>query len=344
MKNQKLTLFRILEILSDGAYHDGTRIGENLGISRAAIWKNIQKLQNYGVKINSVKNKGYALQEPLVLLNKDSLLKALPQKNIKLDVFESLPSTQTYLKSITSSSPYVCLAERQTSGKGRLERPWHSPFGENIYLSLLYPFQKDISEISGLSLMISLSIVKTLNQLFKNIVFQLKWPNDIVVNQKKLGGVLIEMQAESYGLCTAIIGIGLNVNMISEDTLPFEWTSLRTLHKTHIDRNEICHVLLKNLFEDLTIFQEQGFNSFQKKWPLFDALYDEPITLKIGKDTLSGIAKGINKMGHLLLEREDKTLSTYAAGEASFIRPQNNLCNHSGQFIRRAKIWEISRE
>ncbi|MBS0185996.1 MAG: biotin--[acetyl-CoA-carboxylase] ligase [Proteobacteria bacterium] len=325
MKNQNSSLFRILEILADGAYHDGTHIGENLGISRAAVWKNIQKLQSYHVKIKSIKNKGYALQEPLILLNKESLLKALPQKNIKLEIFESLPSTQTYLKSMTSSSPYVCLAERQTNGKGRFGRPWHSPFGQNIYLSLLYHFQKDISELSGLSLMISLSIIKTLNQLFKKtIVFQLKWPNDIVVNQKKLGGVLIEMQAESYGLSTAVIGIGLNVNMIEKDALPFECASLRDFHKTSIDRNEICQILLKNLFEDLRVFQEQGFDAFQKSWPLFDALYNKSITLKIGERTISGIAKGINEMGHLLLAEEDKTLRTFAAGEASFVRRQNH--------------------
>ncbi|HQS85040.1 MAG: biotin--[acetyl-CoA-carboxylase] ligase [Alphaproteobacteria bacterium 16-39-46] len=326
MKKQNPSLFRILEILSDGAYHDGTRIGESLGISRAAVWKNIQKLQSYTVKISSIKNKGYALQDPLILLNKDCLISTFPQKNIKLDIFESLPSTQTYLKSITSPFPYVCLTERQTDGKGRLGRHWQSPFGQNIYLSLLYPFQKDISELSGLSLMVSLSILKTLTHFFKKkIPFQLKWPNDIVFDHKKLGGILIDMQAESYGLSTAVIGIGLNVNMMPQECLSFEWTSLRQIYNTYINRNELCQLLLTNLFEDLSVFQEKGFEPFQKSWPLYDALYDEPITLKIGETTISGIAKGINEMGHLLLEKEDKTLKTYASGEASFIRRQNSL-------------------
>lgn len=326
MKKQSSTLFHILEILSDGTYHDGTRIGQSLQISRAAVWKNIQKLQNYNIKVHSIKNKGYALEEPLIPLSKESLIKALPQKNIELDVFESLSSTQTYLKDIISPLPYVCLAEKQTDGKGRVGRHWHSPFGQNIYLSLLYPFQKDMSELSGLSLMVSLSLLKALQLFFKHKgPFQLKWPNDIMVENKKLGGILIEIQAESYGLTTAIIGIGLNVNMIAQDQPILDWISLRNIYNTSINRNNLCQVLLTTLFEDLALFQEKGFEPFQKNWPLSDALYNHLITLKVGEVMTSGIAKGINELGHLLLEKKDKTLKAYSSGETSFIRPQNLL-------------------
>ena len=327
MKKQRSTLSHILEILSDGAYHDGTSLGETLQISRAAVWKNIQKLQaTYNINVNSIKNKGYALREPFIPLNKDLLQSMLPPTT-KLYVFESLPSTQTYLSSLSSPHPVVCLAEKQTSGKGRLGRHWYSPFGHNIYLSILYPFQKDISELSGLSLMVSMSILKAFALFFKiNIPFQLKWPNDILLENKKLGGILIEMKAESYGLSTSIIGMGLNVNMLAQDDDSLDWISLRQgYNNTYINRNDLCQVLLTTLFEDLSVFQEKGFEPFQKNWPLYDALYNQPITLKIGEDPISGVAKGINELGHLLLEKEDKTLKAYSSGEASFIRRQNPL-------------------
>ena len=142
-------------------------------------------------------------------------------------------------------------------------------------------------------------------------------------HHKKLGGILIEMQVESFGFSTAIMGIGLNVNMLTHEDSSLEWTSLRNIFQTYINRNDLCKTLLTTLFEDLETFQEKGFEAFRKKWPLYDALYNKPITLKVGETPISGIAKGINELGHLLLEKEDKTLKTYSSGEASFIRPQD---------------------
>ena len=324
MKKYSVTLQKILEILQDGHYHDGTSIGQSLQLSRTAIWKNIQKLESYHIKVLSTKNKGYALAEPFIPLNEAYLQKHVDGHSLKIDVFESLPSTHTYLKSIASKIPHVCVAEEQTDGRGRFERNWYAPFGQNIYLSMRYSFQKDVSELSGLSLMIGLSLLKSLNKFFNvSSLFFLKWPNDILYKKKKLGGVLLEIQAEAHGASSIIIGIGLNVNM-KPHAYPdpsFEWTSLYDAFKTYINRNDLCLCLIDTLLDDLTLFDKEGFKPFFKEWPKSDALAHQQITFTQGNKKRSGIAKGINSLGHLLIEQEGKSLEAFSSGDTAFIRP-----------------------
>ena len=153
MKDTNEKLIEICNILNDLNFHDGTSIGEKLKVSRTAVWKWISKLQSYGIEVTKVKGKGYLLKEPLILLDSKKIRSLLKSKNFTIDIVESIDSTNNYLNNHDKSAiPHICIAEHQTSGRGRFSRSWYSPFGKNIYFSMQYSIKQDISQLGGLSL------------------------------------------------------------------------------------------------------------------------------------------------------------------------------------------------
>lgn len=340
MHHQKDHLTHIAEILNDQQLHDGTSIGNQLNITRAAVWKNIQKLINYGIPIQSQQGKGYLLEDPLILLDTKkikTLLKGQNGQTVHLDVLEKIDSTNDYLKknlkhlkrskqqksTTRAPSPPVCIAETQTAGKGRLDRAWHSPFGQNIYFSLAYAFKKEMSELSGLSLIIGLAVCQAIEATCHlPEPLQVKWPNDIMANNKKLAGILIEVQGESHGGCQVIIGIGINANMQSaaKQQIGQDWTSLREQTGQYQDRNALCATLIKTILEYLTQFTSQGFQSFAKEWEKRDYLAQKPLRLNVHNSQFSGIAAGINEQGHLLMLLPDATKRAFAAGDTTLMK------------------------
>jgi BirA family biotin operon repressor/biotin-[acetyl-CoA-carboxylase] ligase len=317
-------LLKIIDILNDGEFHDGTSLGEKLGISRAGVWKIIQKLMDYGIAIISQKAKGYCLSEPLKLLEKKKIKSRLHNKFIQLEVFESLASTQDYLKDFMGDGKnHLCLTEHQTQGRGRFQRAWYAPFGKNIYLSLLYTFPLDTSKLAGVSLIVGLSLCKTLNMLADlRAPILIKWPNDLLCDQQKLAGILIEIKAEAHGISYANIGIGINVNM-SEQTqkeITQPWTSLQKLTGHSFDRNIIVAQLINQLMDDLKIFSEQGFAPFLNDWKKFDVLFDKSITIQMGDQIFHGIAKGLNEQGHLFLKLDNGEIKAFSSGNTTIIK------------------------
>ncbi|VVC76799.1 Bifunctional ligase/repressor BirA [Aquicella siphonis] len=324
-KNNKLNanLVRLVHILSDGEYHDGTSMGEQLKMTRSAVWKAIKKLENFGVKIESAKGRGYALLEPLALLDINKIKKNISRAKIEFMLFESVDSTNEYLKTFKKSrSIKICLAERQVHGKGRMNREWFSPFGKNIYLSCLYPFQKDISELSGLSLVMSLAVIKTLKNLgIKDHLF-VKWPNDIIYEHKKLSGSLIEIQAETHGACQAVIGIGINVNMQDDEDgrISQSWTSLRKIIGAYVDRNDLCAKLIDNLLDYLRRFGNEGLLPFLEEWRHADYLRDRMILVRNVNESIEGKVTGINEQGHLLLQMKNGVARAFSSGDTSVVK------------------------
>lgn len=317
-------LIKLVKILNDGQYHDGDSIGEKLQLTRSAVWKSIKKLQNYGIKIDSIKGKGYLLQESLLLIDQNEVKNNIAN-NIEITVFETIDSTNHYLKQFKNNKhPKICIAEQQTAGKGRLNREWHSPFGKNIYLSCLYPFQKDVSELAGLSLLTSLAVVKTLNEMGVKNHLSVKWSNDIVIDSKKLAGNLIEVQAETHAACQAIIGIGLNVNMLHDEdnNISQHWTSVRHILNRYMDRNDLCIRLINHLMSYLKIFETKGFEIFVDEWNKVDYLKNKFISLNIFNEKVVGKVLGINAQGYLLLQLPDGNVRVCSSGEASLIREE----------------------
>lgn len=323
IKKLNSNFVKLVNILNDGHYHDGSTIGESLKLTRGAVWKAIKKLESYGIKIDSIKGKGYALLEPLVLLEQKKIQRKLVvKKKINFSIFESIDSTNEYLKLFKQNhSIKICIAEQQAQGKGRLGREWYSPFGKNIYLSCLYPFQKDVSELAGLSLVVSLAMMRTLKSYGLSDLLFVKWPNDILYEHKKLSGSLIEIQAESHGASHAVIGIGINVNMLNDERhIAQAWTSMQKILGSYIDRNDLCSRLINNLLSYLQQFDSQGFSRFITEWMQSDCLTNQIVTLKNLDQEIKGKVTGINEQGHLLLQLTDGTVQAFSSGDTSVVR------------------------
>lgn len=330
MKKYNPTLRALTKILNDLRYHDGNALGVHLGISRNAVWKSMQKLADYGVQFNSHPKLGYQLQCPLMLIEQQPLKNACHQLGINAEVFDSVSSTNDLLKNMSSNKAKHCVvAEQQTAGRGRLQRSWFSPFGMNVYLSLRYYCPRDVSELSGLSLALSIAVLNALKDLVPAGDFKLKWPNDIVTYTRhdhqwqKVAGLLIELEAESHGSCAIVIGIGVNANMSQEKALPIDqpWEALCHLHETLIDRTELCLALCRRVDNALAKFTAEGFTMFAEQWGQLDALANQPITLRCGQSIIHGKARGINALGQLQLIDDQGIMRCYASGEVQQVRP-----------------------
>ncbi|MFZ4076791.1 MAG: biotin--[acetyl-CoA-carboxylase] ligase [Legionellaceae bacterium] len=319
------TLLGLTSVLNDLAYHDGTSLGLELGITRSAVWKNIKKLVSYGIEVESLKGKGYRLTKPLYLLSADRIKGYLKTIEPVIHVLEKTTSTNDYLKTIKNEEHawQVCIAETQTQGKGRWRRAWHSPFGQNIYLSLSYPIDQAVSALSGLSLVVALAAVSALESFYHlSSPLQIKWPNDVVFDQKKLGGNLIELQAESYGAYHVILGLGLNINMACADpeVVDQAWTSFYALTGHIQDRNPLCAHLIDTLAVYLERFSRHGLSDFMVEWRRRDSLYDQSIEVHSNQKSWSGLACGINEQGHLKVKNSAGLIELFASGDTSLRR------------------------
>jgi BirA family transcriptional regulator, biotin operon repressor / biotin---[acetyl-CoA-carboxylase] ligase len=302
----------IIQILSDGLCHSGTELGQKLGITRSAIWKQINQLIDYELPIISIPNQGYKLKQELILLDEQQIraeLKANSWNNpAHLHVFTSVDSTNRFLKDLPISPQLdICCAELQTQGRGRFGRSWHSPFGENIYCSSRWSLHGDLTKLSGLSLVTSLAVVATLKEFNDSAPIKIKWPNDILWNDKKLCGSLIEIIAESNATAQIIIGIGLNVNTDTHhNPLPDKpWCSLYEITQKRHDRNKLIAHLIINLERYLARFITHDLHVFMDEWHQYDYLMDQQITVHQAFESLSGVACGINGAGQLIVENSE---------------------------------------
>ena len=317
---------KLLHALNDGSCQSGTALGNLLSISRTAVWKQIKHLIELGVPIARHLNRGYKLASPLTLLNENSIRQHLQSHdfNPQLDfhLFASIDSTNKFLKLCPSThSIHVALAELQTAGRGRFGREWYSPFGENIYCSSRWHFNGDLSRLSGLSLVVSLSIMAALEEIGLHENIHIKWPNDILWKNKKLCGNLIEVIAESNHAADIIIGIGINVNSNTnnhKDALPDKpWCSLHDITGELFDRNMIIANLLIHLNRFLAEFMQHGFSPFISKWQLVDYLKDQMITVSQPLGLLRGRANGVNEIGQLILIDAQKIIHCLSSGDTS---------------------------
>ncbi|MGY6274175.1 bifunctional biotin--[acetyl-CoA-carboxylase] ligase/biotin operon repressor BirA [Methylomonas sp. MgM2] len=321
-------LKRLLNLLGDGRFHSGTDLAGVLAVSRTAVWKHLQVLAQLGVEVVAVSGKGYKLQRPLQLLDRRQLDAYLDESAgaliSLLEIHAVMPSTNAYLSEIacrTHESGRVCLAEYQTAGKGRRGRSWVSPFGHNIYLSVLWHYPDGPAAIAGLSLAVGVAVVKALHRIGATDV-GLKWPNDIYWQERKLGGVLIEVSGESGGPCDAVIGLGLNLYLPEQqaETIDRVWVDLEQILGESVAgrRNRLVALLLNEMLPLIAGFDQQALPKVVNEWRDFDCMQGKAATLFIGSRRHDGIVKGITDQGLLLLEDESGQIRAYASGEVSF--------------------------
>ena len=316
----------LIRCLSDGEFHSGAEIGLALGISRAAVWKQIQKLAALELSVESVKGRGYRLTGGLDLLDKLSIDAALNQAArscvSRLDILSSVDSTNSYVMECDSADGgNVCLAEQQTAGRGRRGRTWVSPFGKNLYLSCSWGFEGGAAVLEGLSLAVGVALVRALEACSLS-GFVLKWPNDLLWCGRKVAGVLLEVSGDASGHCRLVAGLGLNVSMSSRDAdqITQPWVDLREVALSNNvplpSRNEIAAEVLNQLLPLLRDYSEEGFSAWRDDWMLLDAYRGREVRLTSGAQSVTGIASGVDNGGALLLEHAGK-MKKFSGGELS---------------------------
>ncbi|KTD10879.1 biotin-[acetylCoA carboxylase] holoenzyme synthetase and biotin operon repressor [Legionella gratiana] len=314
----------LLQLLGDGSCHSGSELGSVLGITRSAIWKQINHLIELGIPIKRLPNQGYQLLNQLILLDKQQISEYFLLEKLvtpfNLHLFTSIDSTNRYLKDLPISNMVdICCAEIQTHGRGRFGRQWYSPFGENIYCSSRWNLNYDLTKLSGLSLVTSLAVLATLNELELSSNIKIKWPNDILWNDKKLCGSLIEIITESNSTIQVIIGIGLNVNTDTQKySLPDKpWCSLYEITQQHFDRNFLLAKLITHLERYLIQFVDNDLSHFMHEWNKADYLFGKRIKVMQTLNTFTGIACGINPLGQLILQDESGQKHFLSSGDTS---------------------------
>jgi BirA family biotin operon repressor/biotin-[acetyl-CoA-carboxylase] ligase len=317
------TLYALISLLADGKFHSGEKLGQQLGVGRSAVWKSLQQLPELGLELHAVSGKGYRLASPLELLEQVKIRPHLHEQTVSAlsswQIFNEIDSTSSYLRQqaeLGAASGSVCFAEHQTSGRGRRGRHWHSPFGSNLYLSLLWRFDYGMSRLAGISLAMAVALMRSFTEMGATGL-GIKWPNDIISEEGKLAGILVDVAGESSGPCYAVIGIGVNYAMpkATAESIDQPWIRLRDCGVAH-NRNEVAASLLNHIVNALTHYEHQGFEPFFAEWQQWDMLRDREVTLHMASESATGIARGIDHSGMIRVE-QGGLIRHYAAGEVS---------------------------
>lgn len=296
----------VLRQLSHDDFASGEHIARRLGCSRATINNAVREANEAGVAVHAVQGRGYRLAEPLDWLNPSALAGLLESAGFRFHYFERLPSTNTFLlDEARHGAPHrtLAVAEWQTEGRGRRGRSWLASLGNGLAFSLLWRSGRTAAELSGLSLAVGVILVRTLRGLGL-AQSSVKWPNDILVEGKKLAGVLIELSGDMLGPSTAVIGVGLNLH--GGDSLSRavgQPVTDLSAHLGRVDRNAVFLALVRALDEGLARFEQGGFAAFRAEWNACHAYHEHTVDVLTGQDErISGQAVGVDDLGALLLE------------------------------------------
>ncbi len=322
---------RLLQRLSDGQIHSGESLGADLQISRAAVWKQIQTLQALGVQIDKVRGQGYRASR-LDLLCREVIeqgLKTVPgAAALLLEVLFRVGSTNDYVLEWLPEHPgqqCVVLAEQQDAGRGRRGRSWFSPFASSLYMTVGWRFSEGIAALEGLSLVVGLALQRALQGLGIEQL-QLKWPNDLVWQQRKLAGILLEVRGDPAGECQVAVGIGLNVALGDSDEVDIDqpWVDIQSIVREQgladdkrFTRNHLVIAILSELVPVLETVEQTGFvAAYASEWARHDAFKGCQVVLQAGDRRIIGEAVGVNEAGAYGI-RTEQGVEHFNGGEVS---------------------------
>jgi len=304
---------KVFAALADGEFHSGEQLAETLGVSRAAVWKAVESLRDLGATLHAVRNRGYRLRSGSDALDSKRITGLLPPTHPahvrSVETAWTVDSTNSVLLA-RPNPPYgacdVLLAEYQTAGRGRRGRAWLAPPGGSICLSLAWAFREVPQDLGALGLVIGVCALRALRELGLEEA-GLKWPNDIVVEGKKLGGILIELRAESAGPASVVIGIGLNVALGAKVLEAVGETGvapidLVTAGLQQPSRNALAAALVTQVVRGLLVFEREGLRPFADEWRGADALRGRQIDVHTLEGVARGLARGIDLHGALVVE------------------------------------------
>ena len=316
----------LLGLLADGDLHSGEALARLLGVTRAAVAKQVHGLAAWDLAVESLPRRGYRLTVPIEFLDERRLEAALKETSRarldRLEVFDEVESTNARLVADADVTPgryRVCLAEFQSAGRGRRGRGWTQPFGSGLCLSFAWSFGSAPPLPGTLSLVAGVAALRALTR-YGVRGMSLKWPNDVLLGEGKLGGILSEVRLEAAGPAYVVIGIGLNVRLPPEARAaivaggglpPADLTG-----GSVPDRTLLAAALVDELCAAVLEFEARGFAPFAVEWSGADALRDRPVRVHFHGRAQDGVARGIGADGALKVEIGGR-LETLAAGEVT---------------------------
>ena len=313
----------VLSALSAEHAVSGSALAQRLGVTRAAVWKQVEALRALGAPIEAAAGSGYRLAWPLEMLDAVAIRAAIDpvlRKRLgSLDVHWQLDSTSSALLRAAAAGAAdlsVCIAEAQSAGRGRRGRGWVSPLGGNVYLSMLKRFAAGMGPLSGLSLVGGIALAQALADVGVRGI-GLKWPNDVLAGERKLAGILVELGGEFLGPCHAVIGIGINVRLPKDADVGQPSVDLaRLCDGAPPSRNVLIARMLDRLAAAFDRFERDGFTSFQAEFARHDLLLGRRVRVHTGTGVREGIADGVDERGALRV-RHDRSVVTYNSAEVS---------------------------
>lgn len=316
-------LLALADTLASGEWRSGSVLAKASGLTRAGLAKRIAHLRDWGLNVESRFGLGYRLARPLERLDAALLRRNVPHE-LPVSVLPLVDSTNRVLMdSDPARDPQALLAEYQSAGRGRRGREWRSPFGANLYLSIAWTYPMWPPQLPALSLAVGVVCARALHAAGVDGL-RLKWPNDLWVDERKLGGILIEQRGESGDLCRVVVGVGINVAMQKTQGADIDqpWITvdeaLASAGRGPASRNQLAGDLLNGLHECLSRYTVKGFGPYRDEWLALDALRDRKVQVP-GDERLRGIGRGIDAHGAFLLETREGLRSLYA-GDVS-LRP-----------------------
>lgn len=310
--------WRLARVLGDGRFHSGETLASEFDVSRTVVWRAIHALESAGLEVHSVTGKGYRLAEPIDWIDADILEAALPapcrERLAALEVHDETDSTNRCLLDEGPPAPgrmRVSIAEHQTGGRGRRGRRWQSPPGGGIWLSVSWLFDRQPPELTALGLAAGLAVRRALAGAGVGSVM-LKWPNDLVHGDRKLGGLLAELRAESQGPAFVVVGAGVNwqIPRVLRDGIA-QGGGLSVTDVSELcgadgverpARTSVAAAIVAELGELLAGYEAMGFQGWRDEWTEADALFDRPVRVEAGGGSLAGTARGVDRDGALVVE------------------------------------------
>ncbi|MDI7741382.1 biotin--[acetyl-CoA-carboxylase] ligase [Lysinibacillus fusiformis] len=318
MKDRILKRF----LLASGEPISGQHLAEELGISRTAVWKHLQSLQEEGYTFDTIKKKGYLLTNNPDRVDAASIASFLTTERFgqTIHYFEECATTQTIAHELARKGAQdgtVVIAETQTDGKGRMSRPWESTKGKGIWMTVIIKPDVLPHQAPQFTLVAAVSIVNAIKSLYSNFTPVIKWPNDILINGLKCTGILTEMIAEMDRVQALLIGIGINVNQQRDDfpeDLHAIATSLSIEEKSTLNRAELVGTILNYLEKYSELYVTQGFSPIKKLWEEASGTIGKQIKATTLTEVLQGKAIGITEAGVLEIQLENGEIrSIYSA-------------------------------
>ncbi|KAA0550234.1 biotin--[acetyl-CoA-carboxylase] ligase [Bacillus sp. BGMRC 2118] len=308
---------KLLEVFTqaEGEFVSGQKLSEAIGCSRTAVWKHIEDLRKEGYELEAVRRKGYRITMKPEKVTSNEIQLGLATKYIGRTIHyeETVESTQKIAHKLSYDNKpegTIVVADEQVSGRGRLDRSWHSPKFSGVWMSIILRPKIPLGQAPGLTLLTAVAVAQAIEELTE-LEPEIKWPNDILINGKKTVGILTEMQAESDRINAIIIGIGINVNQGLDD-FPHELrekaTSLRIESGVIVNRSALIQVVLMKLEKLYEQFLSHGFFPIKLLWEAYAISIGKRIIASTLRGTITGYAKGITDEGVLMLEDDQGTI------------------------------------